>query len=241
LPGAKGADRGNVGGIVQIAGVRSHAEAKMLLAAGVDWLGFPIKPELHCEDLPAEQVSRIISSLGIGDRAVLITYLEDASEIEGLVAQLGCRRVQLHGDITIGETRRLKRSAPGLYLIKALVVRPGNPDDLAGAARGYGSHVDAFITDTWDPQTGARGATGKTHDWDASRRIVETAARPVILAGGLTPENVGQAILQVHPAGVDAHTGIEGTDGRKVPARVRAFVEEARRAFAVLKRKEFRS
>jgi phosphoribosylanthranilate isomerase len=70
---------------------------------------------------------------------------------------------------------------------------------------------------------------------------VETAARPVILAGGLTPENVGQAILQVGPAGVDAHTGLEGPDGRKDPARVRAFVEEARRAFAVLKRKEFRS
>jgi phosphoribosylanthranilate isomerase len=230
-----------VGGIVQIAGVRSHAEAKMLLAAGVDWLGFPIKPELHREDLPAEQVSRLIASLGIGDRAVLITYLEDASEIGDLVAQLGCRRVQLHGDITIGETRRLKSSAPELYLIKALVVRPGKPDDLAGAVRDFGPHVDAFITDTWDPQTGARGATGKTHDWDVSRLIVQTAARPVILAGGLTPENVGHAILQIGPAGIDAHTGVENPDGRKDPARVRAFVEEARRAFAVLKREVIRS
>ena len=107
--------------------------------------------------------------------------------------------------------------------------------------REFGPHVDAFITDTWDPQTGARGATGKTHDWDVSRRIVETAARPVILAGGLTPENVGHAILQVGPAGVDAHTGVEKPDGMKDPALVRAFVEEARRAFAVLKRKDFRS
>ena len=230
-----------MGGIVQIAGVRSHEEAKMLLAAGVDWLGFPLKPELHREDLPAEQVSEIIASFGIGERAVLITYLEDALEIEGLVAKLGCRRVQLHGDITIGETHRLKRSAPGLYLIKALVVRPGNLGDLENTARGFGPHVDAFITDTWDPQTGARGATGKTHDWDTSRRIVKTATRPVILAGGLTPENVGQAIMRVGPAGVDAHTGVEMPDGMKDPALVRAFVEEARRAFEVLKRKDIRS
>jgi phosphoribosylanthranilate isomerase len=224
-----------VGGIVQIAGVQSRAEAKMLLAAGVDWLGFPLKPELHREDLPAEQVSEIIASLGIGDRAVLITYLEDASEIERLAARLGCRRVQLHGDITIGETQRLKSSAPGLYLIKALVMKPGNLDDLAGTAREFGPHVDAFITDTWDPQTGARGATGKTHDWDASRRIVEAAVKPVILAGGLTPDNVGRAILQVRPAGVDAHTGVEGADGMKDPIRVRSFVNEAHAAFALLR------
>ena len=58
----------------------------MLLEAGVDWLGFPLKPELHREDLPAEQVSEIIASFGIGDRAVLITYLGKATEIAGLAA-----------------------------------------------------------------------------------------------------------------------------------------------------------
>jgi phosphoribosylanthranilate isomerase len=174
----------------------------------------------------------------MGDRAVLITYLGKATEIAGLAAMLGCRRVQLHGDITAGEVRRLKNSDPALFVIKSLVVRPGNLDELAGIAGDLGPLVDAFITDTWDAQTGARGATGKTHDWDASRRIVESTAKPVILAGGLTPENVGRAILQVRPAGVDAHTGAEGADGMKNPARVRAFVEESRRAFALLKKKD---
>jgi phosphoribosylanthranilate isomerase len=154
---------------------------------------------------------------------------------------LGCRRVQLHGDITAGEVRRLKNSDPGRFLIKSLVVKPGNLDELAGIAGDFGPLVDAFITDTWDPKTGASGATGKTHDWDASRRIVESAAKPVILAGGLTPDNVGRAIVQVRPAGVDAHTGVEGADGMKDPVLVRAFVEEARGAFALLKRKDIRS
>jgi phosphoribosylanthranilate isomerase len=213
----------------------------MLLEAGVDWLGFPLRLDIHSEDLSAEEVSGIIASLGMGDRAVLITYLEKATEIAELAAMLGCRRVQLHGDITAGEVRRLKNSDPGLFLIKSLVVRPGNLDELAGIAGDLGPLVDAFITDTWDPKTGASGATGKTHDWDASRRIAESAARPVILAGGLTPENVGRAIVQVRPAGVDAHTGVEGPDGMKDPALIRAFVAEARGAFALLKRKDIRS
>ena len=210
----------------------------MLLQAGVDWLGFPLRLELHREDLPVEEVSGIIDSLGIGDRAVLITYLADAPSIAGLAARLGCRRGQLHGDIAPGEVRRLKDSAPGLYLIKALVVRPGNFDELIRTAGDFGPLVDAFITDTWDALTGARGATGKTHDWEASRRIVDAATRPVILAGGLTPENVGRAILQVRSVGVDSHTGVEGPDGIKDPVRVRAFVGEARRAFALLKRSD---
>jgi phosphoribosylanthranilate isomerase len=231
-------ERADVKGLVQIAGIRNLKEARMLLEAGVDWLGFPLCLDFHPEDLPAEEISGIIASLGIGDRAVLITYLADAPVIANLAAILGCRRVQLHGDITAGEVRRLKNSDPGLFLVKSLVMRPGNLDELAGIARDFGPLVDAFITDTWDAQTGASGATGKTHDWDASRRLVESTVKPLILAGGLTPDNVGRAILQVRPAGVDAHTGVEGADGMKDPDLVGAFVEEARRAFALLKRKD---
>ncbi len=226
-------------GIVQIAGIRSPEEARMILGAGADWLGFPLRLEHHGEDLPDRDVEAIIATLGIGDRAVLITYLERAPDILALAARLGCRRVQLHGEITAGETHRLRESGAGFFLIKALIVRPGDPDELLGRIREFAPLVDAFITDTWDPQTGARGATGKTHDWDVSRRIVEESPRPVILAGGLTPENVARAIERVRPAGVDAHTGVEAPDGRKGPALVGAFVGEARRAFALLEGNRF--
>ncbi len=82
-------------------------------------------------------------------------------------------------------------------------------------ARSLERHVDAIILDTYDPETGRGGATGKTHDWDLSRAIVEAVAAPVILAGGLTPANVAEAVRRVRPWGVDVHTGVEEPDGTR--------------------------
>ncbi len=207
----------------------------MLLRAGADWLGFPLRLEHHDEDLPDGEVSSVIAALGIGERAVLITYLERAPEIADQAARTGCRRVQLHGDIAAADVRRLRECAEGLFLIKALVVRPGNLGALLKDAREFGPWVDAFITDSWDPQTGARGATGRTHDWEASRRIVEEAPRPVILAGGGAPRPRGWARPPGPPAGGGAPPGGGGPPRRKDPALVGAFVGEARRAFALSK------
>jgi phosphoribosylanthranilate isomerase len=95
-------------------------------------------------------------------------------------------------------------------------------------------YVDAFITDTFDPVTGASGATGKTHDWLISKRFVELSPKPVILAGGLNAENVRQSILEVKPAGVDSHTGVEGLDGRKDPELIKKFVSEAKAGFEAI-------
>ena len=113
------------------------------------------------------------------------------------------------------EIVRLKSFAPDLTVIKSLIVEDNNLAELESSVAAFSPHCDAFITDTYDPATGACGATGKTHDWDISRRLVDISPRPVMLAGGLNPENVRKAIAHVRPAGVDAHTGVEGPDGRK--------------------------
>jgi phosphoribosylanthranilate isomerase len=91
-----------------------------------------------------------------------------------------------------------------------------------------GPLVDGFLTDTYAPETGAAGATGRAHDRAVSRRLVELSPRPVILAGGLTPAAVRRAISVVRPAGVDAHTGVEDASGRKDRTKVVEFVAEAR-------------
>ncbi len=220
--------------IIQIAGIRDEAEARMLVTSGVHRLGFPIGLDVHEEDLPEGEAAVLIRSLGIGPRAWLITYLEAPCAIARLCARLGCAGVQLHGDAGPGAGRRLKALHPSLRLVKSLVVRHDNVAELEERVRAFAPYVDGFITDTFDPASGASGATGKTHDWGVSRRLVELSPRPVILAGGLTPENVARAIETVRPAGVDVHTGVEDHNGRKDPARVGAFVSNASAAFAGL-------
>jgi phosphoribosylanthranilate isomerase len=133
------------------------------------------------------------------------------------------------------ELKRVKTLDPSLTVIKSLVVGVRDDKALEAMVSELSPLVDAFITDTFDPKTGASGATGKTHDWRVSRRLVELSHRPIILAGGLTPENVKRAILEVRPAGVDSHTGVEDSSGRKSREKVQKFVAEAREAFELVK------
>jgi phosphoribosylanthranilate isomerase len=218
-------------GIVQIAGVADRAEAMMLAEAGVEQIGFPLGLPVHREDIAAEDAAQIIRRLPPPASAVLITYLNKAERILDLCKEIGARKVQPHGGISIAEIVKLKLLDPDLTVIKSLIVEDNNLAELESSVAAFGPHCDAFITDTYDPATGACGATGKTHDWDISRRLVDLSLRPVMLAGGLNPENVSKAIAHVRPAGVDAHTGVEEPDGRKDAALVRAFVREARAAF----------
>ena len=218
-------------GLVQIAGIADRAEADAALDAGADLLGFPLRLPVHAEDLGEEEAAALIADLPAG-AGVLITYLEKADEIRAFCRDLGVDTVQVHGAIGTGELARLK---PGLRVFKSLVVRPGDdPAVLEAEMRRCAPHVDAFITDTFDPGTGASGATGRTHDWAISRRLANLSPVPLILAGGLTPDNVYRAILEVGPAGVDSHTGVEDAGGAKDAGKMKRFVAEARRAFATI-------
>ncbi len=219
-------------GLIQVAGVIDWEEARMLVEEGVRQLGFPLRLPVHREDLSDDEAARIVRRLPASASAILITYLDEARGIVGLCEKLGVGSVQVHGDISMEEAARLRRIAPELRIFKSLVVRGDNLRELEAMVDGFHPHVDAFITDTFDPSTTASGATGKTHDWSISRRLVEMSPRPVILAGGLTPQNVRRAIGEVRPAGVDVHTGVEGRDGRKDRLLVRAFVAGAVEAFA---------
>ena len=206
----------------------------MLAESGVNRLGFPLRLDVHREDLSEDEAAVVIGRLGLGPRAWLITYLDEPPAIAALCRRLGCTGVQLHGDIGERQVSDLRTLHPELQGIKSLIVRDDNLGELETRVSALAPYVDGFITDTFDPATGASGATGKTHAWTVSRALVELSPLPVILAGGLTPENVAPAIRTVRPAGVDVHTGVEGPDGRKDPDRVRAFVAEAGNAFSAL-------
>ena len=208
-----------------------RAEAALVQECGIRYLGFPLRLPVNREDLTEAEAAAIIRSFRPPVRGVLITYLDEAEAIASFCRTLGAGMVQLHGDISAAELARLRELDPGLTIIKSLVVGMHPMSVLERLVIELGPLVDGFLTDTYAPETGAAGATGRTHDWEVSRRLVELSARPVILAGGLTPANVGQAISAVRPAGVDVHTGVEDATGRKDRAKLLAFVAEASAAF----------
>jgi phosphoribosylanthranilate isomerase len=219
--------------IIQVAGIRSPQEADMLVECGVDYLGFPFRLDYHSEDISEAEAAKIISQLPESVKAVVITYLNQAEEISDLMKILGASVVQLHGVISIEEITKLKSEMPEIRIIKSLIIGRDPFSVLLDWVGEFAAVIDAFITDTYDPLTGASGATGRTHDWEISRKIVRISPKPVILAGGLAPENVKEAILKVKPAGVDVHTGIENSEGYKDKDRVVKFVSEAREAFNI--------
>ena len=216
---------------IQIAGVRDRLEAELLVECGVRYLGFPLRLPVNEDDLTETEAARLIRSIRPPARGVLITYLDKANAIVDFMAELGASVVQLHGDICRGELQKLRQARPDIRVIKSLVVGKGDTADLEERVGGFAGFVDAFITDTFDPATGASGATGKTHDWRISRELRALSPKPLILAGGLDPDNVREAIAFVRPSGVDTHTGVEDAEGRKDPVKVRTFLAEAREGF----------
>ena len=221
--------------LIQVAGISSLAEAEMIVACGATHLGFPLRLAYHQEDVSEFEAATIISRVAGRCKNVLITYLNQCDEIVELLQRLDVEVVQLHADIQIAQLKALKVKLPGLKIINSLIVGMDTEQQLLRTVTEYSPYVDYFITDTFDPTTGATGATGKVHDWQISRKIVELSPQPVILAGGLNCANVREAIVAVKPAGVDTHTGVERAGGSKDRALVQQFVHEALAGFAAIR------
>lgn len=211
---------------VQIAGVSTLDEALALERLGVDALGFTVRLPTGVHDALTEAKARsIIAALPPFIAAVAITYIDNAREAADLCRALGVACIQLHGECAPREIELLRAAAPHLKVIRAVHVT--GPEAVA-KARALERRVDGLILDTYDAATGHGGATGKTHDWTISRRIVESVRVPLILAGGLTPDNVAAAIRAVRPWAVDVHTGVEDADGTRNLVKMRAFIERAK-------------
>jgi phosphoribosylanthranilate isomerase len=157
--------------IIQVAGIIDAKEAQMLLDEQVDWLGFPLRLPSGRDDISEKDATDIISSLKKPHRGVLISYMTNAEEISNFCSQLSLDAIQLHGDIPMKEIEKLRHIRPDLYLLKSLVVHEDNLKGLFELIDDSSEWVDMYITDTFDPVTGAKGATGKTHDWSVSREL----------------------------------------------------------------------
>jgi len=198
------------------------------LNAGADALGFIVGVRHRTEDeLTPTAAAQLVGLLPPFVGSVMVTHLQQAAPILELIRQVGATTLQLQDGIAPQELRAIRTAQPGVKLIQAIHVGDGDAANQAiAAAIAAEPLVDALLLDS---RTADRiGGTGQTHDWSVSRRIVERIGKPVILAGGLRPENLRAALETVGPAAVDVNSGIEDATGAKDPQRAEAFVRICR-------------
>jgi phosphoribosylanthranilate isomerase len=212
---------------VKICGNTKLEDASLAVSAGADGLGFLIGLRYRTDDeITVPQAAEIIDAVPPLVATVLVTHRGDAAWVIETCRSIGANTIQLHAEFNPSDVPWLRAELRGVKLIKAVQVR--GVESIADAAEAS-NYYDAILVDS---ATATRiGGTGETHDWSISSRIVKTASVPVILAGGLTPENVREAIITVKPYAVDVNSGVEFPDGRKSPERVRSFVRQAHDAF----------
>jgi phosphoribosylanthranilate isomerase len=200
---------------VKICGITRPEDALVAAEAGADAIGlvFAESPRR----VTPEQAAAILAALPPFVTPVALFVDETAERVRRLCQSLGIRTVQLHGEESAATARQLG----DLCVIKAF--RIGGEADLA-ALEGY--PAAAYLLDS--RVAGRRGGTGMAFDWGLAARAARHGR--IILAGGLRPDNVAEAIRLVRPYGVDTSSGVECEPGKKDPAKMRAFVEAARAA-----------
>jgi phosphoribosylanthranilate isomerase len=217
--------------LVQIYEVTSAAEAAALAELGVDHIGVLVGKGKFPREQSYAATRQIFASVPSPAKRSALSLAHDISEIAEVIEET-------HPDILHLGTRpelllpsqvlELKKHFPNVKIMRTVPVR--DESDIA-TAKAYEGIADFLLLDTWKTGEPEIGACGLVHDWAISRRIVSEVRIPVILAGGIGPENVSEAIRRVGPAGVDSKTKTDLPDGSaKDLQKVRVLVEAAKQA-----------
>jgi phosphoribosylanthranilate isomerase len=199
---------------IKICGITRAEDAQAAAEAGVDALGFVLTPSPR--RIPPARAREIAGLLPPHVLRVGVFVDEALDDVAAAVAAADVDRVQVHGAHGPALRERFESR-----LLRAFRARDENVVHAIREAGGGSFLLDAFSAD-------APGGTGRTFDWSLARRA--RALGRLILAGGLTPENVGRAVHEVEPFGVDVSSGVEESPGRKSAERIRAFVRAVREA-----------
>jgi len=202
----------------KICGITNAEDAHWAVAEGAEFLGFNFyaKSPRYIRPAAAQRIARNLPK-GIKKAGVFVN--ESEARIVEIVERVGLDFIQLHGEESPEFVARIRRIAP---VIKAVRVRPGFR---AAELRKYRAAA-AILLDGFDPRR--RGGTGKTFDWRVARRAAQR--QKLFLAGGLTAENIGEAIRAVRPFGVDVCSGVESRPGKKSAVRLKALMKSVREA-----------
>lgn len=198
---------------IKICGTTSEDDALLAVAMGANAIGFIFAPSPR--QISPQRVADIVKRLPREDIVTVGVFRDDAPRrVVEVVYAAGLQAAQLHGRETPEETKWVRQRVP--MVIKALPA--GDPR--VARADDYGA--DAILLDAPNP------GSGRVFDWALTGDLPE--GQRLIIAGGLSPTNVGTAIARVRPWGVDVASGVEASPGVKDPMKVKAFVEAAKRA-----------
>lgn len=217
--------------IVQIYEVSSAEEAATLSQLGVDHIGVLVGDGSFPREQSINGVKEIFAAIKPGSKGSALSLSADLSLIRKIISELKPDILHIGASTELvlpQHVQELKKEFPGLTIMRSI---PVVGEESIPLAQSYDGIADILLLDSHNPGDKQIGGLGVTHSWDLDKKIVEGAHIPVIVAGGLGPENVAEAINAVHPAGVDSKTKTDRTDGThtKDLEKVRAFVEIARR------------
>jgi phosphoribosylanthranilate isomerase len=198
---------------VKICGITNVEDALQAVGAGADAIGFVFHDQSP-RALSPEQAAAIVQALPPFVQAVGLFVNADVDFVNATANACRLDIVQLHGDEMPDFCGLVQRR-----VIKAFRIKDVTSLD---AMKNY--RVAGYLLDAWSPK--AFGGTGTTFNWEIAR--IAGKFGPIILAGGLTPDNVRQAVQTVAPYGVDVSSGVETAPGRKDPEKVREFIRRAR-------------
>ena len=200
---------------VKICGVTTGEQATAIVAAGAAALGINFWPKSKRFVALESALPWLLELAGTVPR-VAVTVNADDDELHRIYESGGIDWIQLHGDETPGRVRSLTQQ--GLPVFKAMGIRDRAMLEAAAAYESTTLLLDAYAPNEY-------GGSGESMDWALGAEAVQTwPERQIVLAGGLTPENVAEAVRQVRPAAVDVASGVEVSPGVKDLAKVRAFI-----------------
>jgi phosphoribosylanthranilate isomerase len=209
---------------IKICGITREQDARTAVASGANALGL-VFYEKSPRHITPEQAARIAAAVPPFVTVVGLFVNASADDVRGVADRVPLHILQFHGEETPEFCAQF-----GRHYLKAVRVKPG-VDLVQYAARYSGAQgllLDAYVE-------GMHGGTGASFDWDL---IPHDLPLPVVLSGGLNPDNVAQAIEAVRPYAVDVSSGVEAAKGIKDAAKVAAFINEVKRADSVRKRGE---
>lgn len=218
--------------VTQVFSIQTPEEALACIHAGIDQIGLLVGDPSCPACIEVEQAKTVFNAVGHLAVKVAIIMVRDADKLIAIAKELRPDIVHLCDDVVFATPAfsvKLKAAIPGIRLMQAVSV-----DDASciALAKSYEGVADYLMTDTLCRY--GIGASGMTHDWSIDRRIVEEVNIPVIMAGGLSADNVYDAVQTVRPWGVDSLTKTSVVENgvvlRKDPEKVRQFVENARKS-----------